>query len=882
MTGSKITYSNNENYSHLGFKASVLTIFALAMLLCMGTSAQTAGLEDGVLIDRLDNGMDVVLVPNHSVPVIAANIIIKAGARDETWETWGAAHFLEHLLFNGTVNRSQKELYDEFDRMGIYHNAHTGSHFTDFMLLAPSKNFISGLQIMAEMVFRSTLPAWKFEKERGIVMEEIARYQTYGFDSDIPFRQWLFGSESLARDVLGTVESIARLDRDSVITFYHDWYIPNNMMLFVTGDFRSDTLFNSLDDLLSQYRPRTIPHRNRIELPDFNSLAAGGLVVRRGDDKQLELVAAMSAPQPGSPDFPAFMVLTDVLERRFDDDLPAEVRSGTELILDPDLAIFKIRLSAPAGGIDGEILYKSLGKILDGLFRRPPNRTEISRLALRYKADQIFTSEKLHYYGIMNAGYWALVPWQEYYSWRDRIACLQPSDLSVTAKQWIVLKPAAMVFEPVKETPADEITLDSERKIEQFKPENGPTIIIRTDPTAQVFAMHVLVRNRWLWDSFYGTGAVDLLHRLMIEDDRKGDASLGSRLDDLAANLKTCDSPMIPYDNYYTNPDYSFIRLEILPERWKEGIALVVDLMANLPRSESSITAARQGVARASSMSKRNPAGAGKDELRKKLFTLSEMSASVYGDVSGISFKDVEKLRSGYFNPGNLIVTISSPVETDVLSAINDEFAKLSKGDFSPPPQTSEDIIKSDAFSPGVPDSVHLGQVQGAVVFGKIIEKVDVKDQVALIVANAYFNERMGAVLREQRGLAYSLGSSVDMRRISDDDIWAYWEISIGTRPANLSAAENGIRELLSELPEQEFTDSEVERLSNAIIGRLLMRDMPRIGQAYAMGVGEFYWNDPERRAWIVRELKKLTGNEVSSAAREYLKAEGFHVMIVD
>jgi len=111
-------------------------------------------------------------------------------------------------------------------------------------------------------------------------------------------------------------------------------------------------------------------------------------------------------------------------------------------------------------------------------------------------------------------------------------------------------------------------------------------------------------------------------------------------------------------------------------------------------------------------------------------------------------------------------------------------------------------------------------------------------------------------------------------------NLWGLWEISIGTRPEKLAEAESGIHELLDELKTHTFTQEEVQRLSAAITGRLLMRDMPRIGQAYAMGTGEFYWGDPDSRAKLIRELSALTPEQVE-AAKAWLPMDRLITVIV-
>src|SRR3990172_8580073 len=95
------------------------------------------------------------------------NVVVKVGSAYETFSTSGMSHMLEHLLFNGTTTRSQKQLYDDVDRIGGYNNAHTDNFYTDFMMVTPTENIRKGMEIQADMLFNSTLPVEKFEKEKG-------------------------------------------------------------------------------------------------------------------------------------------------------------------------------------------------------------------------------------------------------------------------------------------------------------------------------------------------------------------------------------------------------------------------------------------------------------------------------------------------------------------------------------------------------------------------------------------------------------------------------------------------------------------------------------------------------------------------------------------
>ncbi|NQT33600.1 insulinase family protein [bacterium] len=856
-------------------------ILSVTMLLLLLVSAADAT-DSNAYIGRLNNGMDVVLVENHSVPMIACNIVIKAGARDETWETSGAAHFLEHLLFNGTVNRSQDEIYAEFDRIGAYHNAHTGSHFIDFMLLVSRENFPAGFEILADMIFNSTLPGWKFEKERGIIMEEIAQSSSRGPDTELVFLQALYGESPLARPVLGTVESIERMERDSVLAFYRRWFVPNNMLLFATGSFAADTMFNWFENNLTDFEPHELPARHKLHKPDYNSLDGPGVVLRSSASDNRSIHAAFDAPQPGHSDFPAFEMVSAILESGLEDKLTSGASAGGHMILDPDMSIYRITLNSPSDAYSADDLVSVLDGAISDLIRDPPDKIEISRRAFRYRADRKFSAEMLSHYGIMYARYWALVSWDEFSSWPNRMNNINPQKLREVAQRWLVGSDSfIMAIEPV-EMVEEADTVLTESSIERFETVNGPTLIIRSDPSAQVFAAHVLIKNRWLYDREFGTGAVDLLHQLLDEPTGGKGSDLKSKIDELAAKLKVADNPWIPFDNYYTTPDYSFIRLEILPDRWREGIDLIAGMMTDIPLTQEALKSAKEQTAAARSSQRRSAVGQGRKRLRDQLIPGVALASPVYGDVTDLTSSDIKRLAAQYFQPGNIIISAVGAVEADLIKAeLKSAFTGLPRSDTPPVVQETTLPFSQDIADTALRDTITLGRAQGAVVMGKVIPEIDPADRAALTVANAYFNERLSAVLREMLGLAYSLGSSVGVHPAQEHGMFGFWEIYIATRQENIERAEEEIHVLITAMTEHEFSDDEVEKLRNAIAGRLLMRSMSRISQAYSMATGEFYWNDPGYREQLIESIKHITAEQVEAVVAKYLTSGEMSVVIV-
>ena len=123
----------------------------------------------------LDNGMAYILLESHAAPLIGSSVIVHSGSAREEMSTSGASHFLEHLLFNGTTTRTQEQLYDEVDAIGGYNNATTRKTHVAYMMVTPAEKIRTGLEIQADMLFHSIIDSSKVEKERGIILAEMAK-----------------------------------------------------------------------------------------------------------------------------------------------------------------------------------------------------------------------------------------------------------------------------------------------------------------------------------------------------------------------------------------------------------------------------------------------------------------------------------------------------------------------------------------------------------------------------------------------------------------------------------------------------------------------------------------------------------------------------------
>lgn len=186
--------------------------------------------------ETLSNGLTVVIETMPHVQSAACGFLVRAGARDEPADLAGVSHFLEHMCFKGTPNRTSEQLDIEFDEIGADNNAHTTKDQTFFYSWARTDDLARQLDLLADMM-RSTLPPAEFEVEKNVILEEIA---TYNDDLASTAYDFLYenvcAGSSLAWPVLGHEKTVREMTRDRMHDYFVRRYEPGNLILVVAGD----------------------------------------------------------------------------------------------------------------------------------------------------------------------------------------------------------------------------------------------------------------------------------------------------------------------------------------------------------------------------------------------------------------------------------------------------------------------------------------------------------------------------------------------------------------------------------------------------------------------------------------------------------------------
>jgi len=216
-----------------------MLIVALAGAVICAARAQAA---PTITDFKLDNGLEVVVIPDHRAPVVTHMIWYKVGAADETPGKSGLAHFLEHLMFKGTVKNPGDTFSQDVAEIGGQENAFTTSDYTGFFQRVPREHLKEMMALEADRITGLVLTDEVVKPELNVVLEEqnmrVANNPVGRLGEQMDAALYL--NNPYGRPAIGWRHEIEKLTRDDALAFYRRFYTPNNAVVIIAGDVSAD------------------------------------------------------------------------------------------------------------------------------------------------------------------------------------------------------------------------------------------------------------------------------------------------------------------------------------------------------------------------------------------------------------------------------------------------------------------------------------------------------------------------------------------------------------------------------------------------------------------------------------------------------------------
>jgi zinc protease len=281
-------------------------------------AAQRATLERITHHETLANGLEVIVVENHSVPLATAEVVVRAGAMIQDTDDQGVPHLFEHMLFKGYLGPRDESFRQTAGELKAAFNGTTSDETVSYYLLLPSANVGGAVDALADLVRRPRFAKDELMRERFVVLGEYQRRL-----SEPPFSlsrsvdKLLWGDGFARKNTIGDESAVLTVTPEHLDQIFHRYYVPNNAALVVTGDVSAPAVFRMAHGAFDGWSRRDDPFATHPVAP-MPRLTTSRAVVVTGDVSDVTIEIAWQGP--GVRQQPEATYAADMLSDLLNDD----------------------------------------------------------------------------------------------------------------------------------------------------------------------------------------------------------------------------------------------------------------------------------------------------------------------------------------------------------------------------------------------------------------------------------------------------------------------------------------------------------------------------------------------------------------------------------
>ncbi len=871
---------------------------ALVSVLCACALVPTPGPErpkkEGMLRTTLDNGLSVILVEDHSAPVVALNVWVRTGSADERLDQWGMAHVHEHMLFKGTERRGVGEIASTVEGAGGNINAFTSYDMTVYHITMASRDANVGVDVLSDAVLHSSFDAGELAKEEEVVVEEIRRSDDSpdNLISKVLF-ETAYQQHPYHRDVIGTQESVKGFTREGLLEFYHHWYVPNNMTFVAVGDFQSDAVLAQIEKAFAGAKPRGDLAHPRTPEPEQTAPRA---VVVKSDFEQSLLGVAWKITAFSSPDTPYLDLLALVLGGGDSSRLYREVKDRQQLVhgihassytpLDPGLFFVDAELDAEK--IDRSLV--AIGEQVRRVRDFGPSEAELERARTNLLASQVHEKEtmqgqaqKYGYFELLGGG---LEAEQRYL---DAVKRATQADLQRVAQKYLVQERATVIALLAKDAAgaATEpgliaalergvggqnapLAAESLRDgVREYRLPNGLRVVVKPNHSVPLVSLRLAFRGGLLAETEKTEGITSFVSEMLSKGTTgRSAAQLAQDVEGIAGELSG-----------FSGRNSFGLQGDFLSESLDTGLDLFTDALLH-PAFDAEEIDKLKVERRAALRRREDNLGTKAFELfQKELYPSHPYRFSSLGTLASLNRIDRKALASywsAFAQPSNAVLGVVGDVDPDkFVEALRARLAEWhGAGKVTLP-------ARKTPTAPGKPREATLVKKknQSHIVYGFLALSIEDPDLAPLDVLTQVLGGQGGRLfleLRDRQSLAYSV-TAFEMEGLDPGTFAVY----MAGAPGKLDESLTGIRAELSKVVNEPVTDSELSRAKGYLIGTQAV-SLQRYGaQAMLLSLDELYGLGATHHLDYASRISAVTAADVQRVAKRVIRLDAPVVAIV-
>lgn len=258
----------------------------------------------------LPNGLTVLHVERHTLPIVMVTLLVKASPLDEQPEKAGLANLTAELLTEGTKRRKATEISDETEFIGASLGASADSDYTLITLSVLKKDIEKGFELFSDIALNPIFPEEEIKRAKDLIKGSLKQSEDDpSFVATKEFKKAVYGDLPYGRLVSGSIGTIDNLNRDDIVKFYSGLYRPNNSILSVVGDLTEDELRSLVMRFIDGWKPAVVPKRSPVPRPENKKKT----IPIEKDLTQANIILGHRGVERGNPDYYAVTVMNYIL-----------------------------------------------------------------------------------------------------------------------------------------------------------------------------------------------------------------------------------------------------------------------------------------------------------------------------------------------------------------------------------------------------------------------------------------------------------------------------------------------------------------------------------------------------------------------------------------
>ena len=843
----------------------------------------------------LENGLTIIVKEMPSTRAATVQIWVKAGSVYEEPHEAGITHFIEHMIFKGTPTRGPGEMAGAIESVGGRINAYTSFESTVYHATLSSRHWALALDVLADAVLNSIFDPDEVEREKKVVLEEV------GMRNDRPnirLFQELLGHAYTAHPyrlpVIGSAESIAAFNRDSIISYMKKHYQPENFTVVVVGDVHSAEVVAQVKSLMGGLKNEEAA---AAVLPQEPPQREARLFTVHADINQPQLAIAIPISAFTSPDTPVLDVIAHILGQGETSRLYRSLRDEKQLVYGIDASSFTPHdpgLLEIMAVVDGSRIIPATQAALTEVFKLKylsVSNDELNRAKRNLESDFVFSMERVEGQARVLGSFEQMAGDPREDDYLEAVRSVTIEDIKRVAALYFTTDRVTAGF--LVPTGSD-FTLDNDGFAEilrqaddtarhsesgalladaylsgthRFVLDNNITLLVREDKLVETVAIRAVFPGGLRAETPATNGAFAFISELLP----KGTQSMSAQ--EIALKVGNMAGSLSGFNGKNTFG----LKAEFLARFYKEGLTLMSDILQRPAFAKEEAEKIRPELLARLKQQEDSLTSLAFKEFNRLLFDGHPYGLNTSGSeeaIRGISVNELSDLYLQQARPDRLVLAISGDVDAE---EVRDQVARLFGGWQAPPLASagfSEDILPPDVPLEPRQITIARDKEQVHLVIGFLGANLDSRDRYGLEVLETVLSGQSGRLfveLRDRQSLAYSL-SSFSLLGLDTGAFGIY----IGTSPDKRDQTITEIWKQLNKIRQEKINDEELQRAKNILISHYELSLQTHGAQALEMALNETYGLGQDFGNHYIDAIEQVDADTVQAVAQKYILPEHY------